>query len=325
MRRIGYLLCACQALCVCAGDKKQQDQQAEKKQQWEGTVSEQSSSTARGNWYIKRQYDRQARQVYKEIRNKLDEIEQVSQKYEETKKQLHDTVWQTYQQYGVDSPEITKQVRNIINRLEQEEDEESLSERERTWLKQARQHKASIQAVDDHLTSLIQLHQAVDTALLLFEDQVEQMNTYEQNAWNTYEKLMQTSSDHVAQEQYYKMVNIRDNADNILSYAKNSFASHINNLSSQINAYISRLTEALKTLQEAGVKLEERIEEEGDQEKGEEAQPRPEQEQKQQKRQEESGYLQIIWNWISYPFTRVGEFLASIWQNIQELFGVAGQ
>jgi len=281
---------------------------------WQGSVPEKSANEARGNWYLKRQYVRSARQEYTAIQEKGDAVEKQRDTFVKKRDTIMQDLWSFYSEQNIDVGHMLERIQTVKQWLEQERSEDvELSEEERQWLQEADSYKKSLDKVKNYLTSLQKLHDGLDKALQVFEDQLNQVDSYEQKAWQLYEEIAKTVSDDVAEKKYWELKGIRANAQQIVDYIKNDFSNFFSEKVKEIQSYMQGLKQYISELEKKGISLrkdvkkaleeeeqqEKKADEQGDQAKDQKKQEGSQAEQDQkQATSEQTGYFTVITTWI---------------------------
>ena len=338
MYHVVWLLIAGSVATGFAGDTAQKQQEAQKQQngqqqqsngkQWDGQMVQSPPSQARGNWYIKRRYVREARDVYEQhIRPALDQMEQLQDQFMSQRKTILDTIWKFYQEYAIDIGQLLQRIRSIVKQLEQQKDnQDDLSQEEQEWLQKAQGYKATLQEMDEHVTSLQELHNNLDKSITLFDEQVDQVDTYEQKAWDLYKQIIDAVSDQVAEQHFRELKGIRNNADQIVTWATNEFAPFLDKAGKQIESYISKLKSALDTVEKGGVTLRENLQKQ-EKESEQDAQQKQQQEQQEkpskQTADEQPGFMTQAWQSVVDTVAYVGDIIVAGWNTVLSYIGLA--
>jgi len=321
MRRIVYSVTLTTLACLSAGDAQNQQEQQQQDNGWQEYTEGAIPTQERGNWYIKRQYVREAEDAYSQIRQIQKQVDAIRSDLVAKRDAVVKIIDDFYQNERIDAQELSQTVQEIVRTLEQrQKKQDTLSQQEFTWLQNAQSHKVSLQEIQEQIPAITKLREGAREAITIFDKQADAIDDYEDTAWQSYRKITDTVSDHVAQQEYQALLTALDNTQQTMSYIQSKLTPFLDSLSQQAKQQTQRLKQLIETIEKSSIQLRSQLQEEQQEssEPSDEAQQsQPEQQPEQQQQAEQTGWI----TWILTPFTMLGHGLYGIWTTLTALIG----
>jgi hypothetical protein len=268
----------------------------------------------RGNWYDKRQILSQAREMYEQLRGIIARVEAQEPLFLQRQKQVSKQIEDLYLAVGFEQGTVGQLFNTLIDELAQERTTQGqLSEGERTLLADIEEKKKMLQELRDYLVTLHELEGTIDKAIVTMFEQIELCRSYEQKAWENYEKIDNVLNEKIAQQLYLEIQSFVEHATNIDTYLRTRLLPYIDQSAQSLRGYTEKITTSVDELQAKGVILSKKLKEE---EKAAEEARRQQEElrKKQQEKQQQPLPLPTTW------WEKMSNVIQHWWQQIKELF-----
>jgi|GEM_PF-5045734 hypothetical protein len=211
---------------------------------------------ARGNWYKKQQALKHAHEVYQEVRQKEMAVAQYEEEFITKKNILTSKLEEFSQVLGVAVSTLYQSLFDEIEKLEAtQKPQGQMTQEERIKITQSQETKTLLLQLKKDFDNITELYKAADKAMSVLMEQITASHTFEQKAFENYEKISQVLSDLVAEQLYAEIVAARENINGISEYLKGDFSHYFDELSDNITQSLALMQQQLATLKERGVDL----------------------------------------------------------------------
>ena len=210
----------------------------------------------RGNWYDKRQILNQARTAYEQIRERIAKIENQEQSFLNRQHSLDKQIAAFYLSIGFEEGTVDTLLTKVMNELEQDRvTEGQLTEEERRLLAEVEEKKKVLQELRDDVSTLNELEAAVDKTATTVLEQIELCRSYEQKAWNNYEKIDNVLNEKIAQQLYLEMQSFVDHTTAVDTYLRTTLTQYVEQTAQSIRTYMQKIQADVDDLQQRGIAL----------------------------------------------------------------------
>lgn len=214
----------------------------------------------RGNWYDKRQILSQARTVYEQIRERIAKVEQQQQGFLTKQRTLDKDIAALYLNLGFEQGELDETYTRLVNELSSERvSQGQLTEEERKLLAEVEEKKKVLQMLRDDVATLQELTAAIDKAVSTMLEQIELCRSYEQKAWENYDKIDNVLNEKIAQQLLLEMQSFSDHIAAIDAYMRGKLISYVDQTAATIRNYMQKITKDVDDLKVLGVTLSRKI------------------------------------------------------------------
>lgn len=209
-----------------------------------------------GNYQKKAQAFKKAGELYDQIRK----IEPILQKLREAffsqKAKINKKMRTFFSDMGANQNELEDEINDLIQQLNQDVDEDGeLTEEEREIQQEANQNKTDLKQLNQNITVLGEFSSALDTALAQFDNQVNLLQKFEDQAWTNYQKIDEIFDDQQAAQLVDQINVMLANAQAIQTYIQGPFTQFFSSTSDTIDAQMQKITSVIKTLEDRGIQL----------------------------------------------------------------------
>lgn len=209
----------------------------------------------RGNWYNKQRILAEARKSFETVRSVVNAIDTFVRELMDQRNQLLSTTAQFYIDLGTTEAALSTRINVIIEALKKEESAGTLSEQERADLQQFLAHKAAIEELVGLLTKVQAYDDALNKAVQVLSEQLSVAHSYEEIAWENYDKIADVLNDEIADGYYKQVLGSQQNVEAIQQYLIREFAPYFANITEQLKQTTQAITTQVQELQKKGLSL----------------------------------------------------------------------
>jgi hypothetical protein len=209
----------------------------------------------RGNWYNKQRILAEARKSFETVRSVVNAIDTFVRELMEQRNQLLSTTAQFYIDLGTTEAALSTRINVIIEALKKEETAGTLSEQERADLQQFLTHKTAIEELVGLLTKVQAYDDALNKAVQVLSEQLSVAHSYEEIAWENYDKIADVLNDEIADGYYKQVLGSQQNVEAIQNYLIREFAPYFANITEQLKQTTQLITTQVQDLQKQGLAL----------------------------------------------------------------------
>lgn len=209
----------------------------------------------RGNWYNKQRILAEARKSFETVRSVVNAIDTYVRELMDQRNQLLSTTAQFYIDLGTTEAALSTRINIIIETLKKEESAGTLSERERLDLQQFLDHKASVEELVSLLAKVQAYDEALNKAVQVLSEQLSVAHSYEEIAWENYDKIADVLNDEIAEGYYKQVLGSQQNVEAIQQYLLKDFTSYFVNITNQLKQTTETITTQVQELQKKGLSL----------------------------------------------------------------------
>jgi chromosome segregation ATPase len=234
----------------------------------------------RGNWYDKRQILSQARTMYEQIRERIAKIESQQPGFLAKQRALDKEVGALFLSLGFEQGELDERYTELMNELNKERTSQGqLTEEERKLLAQVEDKKKLLQALKEEVAALQEFTGAVDKAVATVIEQIEVSRSYEQKAWEDYDKIDNVLNEKVAQQLLNEMQSFAEHIAAIDSYMRGKLTQYVDQTIDSVRTGMQKIKSHVDDLKKLGIILSRQLAEQ--EKEAEEARKRAEEIRKQ--------------------------------------------
>lgn len=313
-----------------------------------------TTNDARGNWYLKKQIVQKARRLYEELRQLILKVEPARATFSKKRNELDTLLNAFYQKCGFQSGEIEERLKVIDEEIKRMEsaantpiaspvkaplkrpsekevvDENKqvvgpkpLGEVERKKLLQELQEKRTqVEKLREEFKFVHKLDAKSVEALSTLTDGLDKLREYEEQAYTSYEKILDTINDEIAETAYRAIETAYYNVQAFDRYIKGEFSQFFDALRDQITVQMDVCNKQIEALRSKGIELNKKILEE----KAREEKARLEA-QRQKALLEQQKKNETVWTRMGGFFARlwalIAQFFVGLWQTVVGWFGGA--
>lgn len=265
----------------------------------------------RGNWVIKKEIARLARQVYELVRAAALVVDAVKKDFLAARTAAEGQLNTFYTEIGYQQGEIDESLDQMTKEIAQKKEQEaSLTTEEQRFLAELTEKKNEVEQVKKDLTIIQELDASLNKAFAIALEQIELARSYEQRAWENYDKISEVLSDEIAERLYLEIQGFKSNIDSITYYLNQELLVYLGNTQKKLQEQMLQLKNKISDLKARGILLEKNIEQFAAQKL-----------QQEPKKEIKRTWYQQIWYAITYPFVYVHDLIASAASNVYYLFG----
>jgi hypothetical protein len=273
--------------------------------QWQSGGDTQGITTTkednRGNWYYKRRYLQDSKEVYEKIRGIASSIDGLKDSFIKIRAESDTAVIDCYQTLGYEEGELAALLQSVLTSLEKERKKDGqLNESERTLEREDLAKKKELEQMMTSAQRLRALDQTLDEGISTLLNQINKARSYEKEAWQLYDKIAELLSDTSAQQLYHEMMVILENIQAIESYITHDLRDYFSKVNQDIITTVESLHKHSADLKNQGILLEKKLgEEELERAKVlQEEELKKKQEEKLQQQHKEKSFVQQIKSWF---------------------------
>lgn len=278
-----------------------------------------------GNWLFKRIWWERAQERYEKVRSLVDELADFRVDFFVKRTELDKNVLAPfYVALGFGKGEMQEILRQLLERIEKiRSQEEALTEGERSFLADLEGEQKVLEELNIGIEIVGKLDQDIDNAIMGLMEHINQMRSYERDAWEAFKEIARVLSDKKARELFYRIETDWRNVKDLHRYLQQDFTQHFSQVTGRLQQEINRIKKMLEGLTEKGIVFKEQADRLDvlEQQRAEQAaapaqEPEPEPVKKAAKKGWISWITQPIvsigtmaWNVISYPFVAVYQMI----------------
>jgi hypothetical protein len=304
--------------------QQMQQMQSQVPERWEEVQSiPQGIDEGRGDWYVKRQILRKARQVDEQVRKRVQDIDEIQ-------KQLMEKYGPQEKRFATAIAELPTKMADITAALTKIEDDIQhggvprtagaleatvasdgpKTDVDRQRLVDLNDSKKLLSAFKDDFGYLTQLQEGTTKALQLITQEVEQAHSYEQQSVKFYEQIDATLSDRIAEQLLLQMQANAATVEAIIRYFSQDLPQFFETSSQMFDKQRIKVEESFKMLVER--KLLERPLTEAQKAVNEAIQKGIADAQK-AKAAQAGSWWGILLSWLVWPFVALWGWVSSLW------------
>ena len=216
----------------------------------------------RGNWYVKKQHTKAALEVKQKIEERVNVIVEKKDLLEEIQALVEGQVGQFFAAAGFAPSELDERLSLIVQQIEKNGAQTSLSEQDRAVIAEAEMRKKEVAALKGDLELLNRLQAMVVEAVRVAQREIAQAQRYISRASELYDDIDMTISDERADK---LLATLRADEATLVAIEQ-YLAQELPRYSEQMSASIGQTIESLKKkiadLKAKGLSLEKRVQQE---------------------------------------------------------------
>jgi hypothetical protein len=280
----------------------------------EFTIDTIGQDDPQGNWLFKRVWWQFAEASYEKLRKLVDQVHDVRVhlllKKEDTEHTILDPF---YLNIGIGQGELQALIADLLSNRDylQGGAVHDQSDEQRELNENIERDRAELEQLQRDVSAIVNLEGSLDHASDTLIQQVEQVRSLEQEAWEYFKEISWVLNDQKAKELFYKIKNCADNIRVSLDYLENAFSGSFDDLIQKIVRQVDRVKMSLQALKEKGVELKGKAQQMA---QAERAKLKPssvktdEELEAEEEEEESSSWL----SWLVRPFTWLGSKIIAI-------------
>lgn len=215
----------------------------------------------RGNWLFKRIWWERSEGRYEKIRELLNAINDTRIYFFTQSIDLDKNLLDPfYLEINFERGTLNMLLEELAQRLNQERIEDGmLDAQEREILDQVEQEKTMLLQLQEDVKSILAMDNKVNDVLGRVMDQMQRVNKYERDAWQSMKEIARILDDIQARDLYYKVDTAWRNVKEVAHYLESDLKRHFDELVATTKEQTGRITMALNSLQERGVLLKQEL------------------------------------------------------------------
>lgn len=214
----------------------------------------------RGNWYYKRKYYKDARELYQKIRKRVEEVDKLKGVFFQKRTTIDASVSQFNLELGFEQGELDELLNNLIGSLSQEREKMiELTEEERKLNQQLKDKKVAVEGLKKDLSVVTQIDNALDKAMAQVLENIGTARSYEERAWQNYNNIAAEINDKKAEEYLLQMKSYFENIDSIANYLTNQLMPFFDTKIDELQTHMDAVRERVATLKAQGVQLSKKV------------------------------------------------------------------
>ncbi len=211
----------------------------------------------RGNWLFKRIWWERSEGRYEKIRTLLNNINETRIYFFTQSIDLDKTILDPfYQEINYERGTLHTLLEELAQRLTQERVEDGMLDvQEREVLDKVEQEKTMLLQLQEDVKAILAMDNKVNDVLGRVMDQMQRVNKYERDAWESMKEIARILDDIQARDLYYKVDTAWRNVKEVARYLDAELKRHFDELVVTTKEQIERVKTTLSALQERGVLL----------------------------------------------------------------------
>lgn len=211
----------------------------------------------RGNWLFKRIWWERSEGRYEKIRTLLNGINETRIYFFTQSIDLDKTILDPfYQEINFERGTLHTLLEELEQRLTQERVEDGMLDvQEREVLDKVEQEKTMLLQLQEDVKAILAMDNKVNDVLGRVMDQMQRVNKYERDAWESMKEIARILDDIQARDLYYKVDTAWRNVKEVARYLDAELKRHFDELVATTKEQIERVKTTLSALQERGVLL----------------------------------------------------------------------
>jgi hypothetical protein len=170
-----------------------------------------------------------------------------------------------------------------------------------------------LQALLKDVSSMREMDAALDKAMNVLLEQLALARSYEQHAWDSFDKISEVLNDQLADELYREMQGASINLEALRQYFNREFSAYFNSLTQQMEQLMQNIKARSEQLKAKGIELLNQADEEKTKQEAEEAAARLAAERAQAEKKPAISW----WDYLVSPFMWIWHALASLVNRIR--------
>lgn len=214
-----------------------------------------------GNWLLKRYWWQKAERLYETIAQMVEKALDLRFSFDAKRNELDRNLFiPFYRKVGITQGELMEIISSLVDRIEEGRLEEGqLSVDEREFLAILEKEKSTLDQLQQNITALTELDNAIDDATIKLAEQLNLCRSYLQQARDSLQEIKRELSDKNARELYYSMDALAKNVNDIYQYTMHQFTFYFNQLITQAKEQVERITQSVDILKEKGINLKKEL------------------------------------------------------------------
>jgi chromosome segregation ATPase len=269
----------------------------------------------RGNWYYKRRYYKDARELYQKTRKRVDEVDKLKGVFFQKRTTIDASVSQFNLELGFEQGELDELLNNLIGSLSQEREKMiELTEEERKLNQQLKDKKAAVEGLKKDLSLVTQIDNALDKAMAQVLENIGEARSYEEKAWQNYNNIAAEINDKKAEEYLLQMKSYFDNIDSTANYLTNQLMPFFDTKIEELQSHMDTVRDRVASLKAQGVQLSKKVaeDEKADAQRLAEKKKREAEAAVRKGAQGQAGWWQSIKDFFSSAYSWMSEKIAGI-------------
>ncbi len=214
----------------------------------------------RGNWYLKQQLLKSAREVYEKIKQIIEPLEQLKKDFFARRSTSDEKVDMFYRVGGFEEGELESILNSLEKQLEDKMQKEGqLTEQERLFMADITEKKKEVEALKKDLSVIHEIEATLDKAMNTIIEQIDACHAYQQQAWENYEKISDVLSDELAEKLLLEIQGFAANCEIISNYLTRDMAAFFDRAINQLESRMESVKKQVDSLRERGVILEKKV------------------------------------------------------------------
>lgn len=225
---------------------------------------------AGGNWVIKRAFWELAEKTYEKIMKANNELYDLQVNFVQARNDIDKMSDIEFRELGFEQGKVAELLDNLIEETKmQQEVQGDLDEKERQFLKTAKEKQAKLEQLKLDLVAVDELEDALGTVMSNLSQQVGVCRKYEKQAWEHFKAIGKELNDKKARLLFYEMEGFLKTVEKNRDYIANELWSYFNESAQQVKDHLNNIKNAVNELKQNGIDLVQELEqfEKADQEK----------------------------------------------------------
>ncbi|GEM_PF-1925844 len=214
-----------------------------------------------GNWLVKRMWWERAETRMEKIEAEVDKIMESRMVFFKKRDTADSKTFDPfYVEIGLDQGQLEEVSSYLINELkEKREKQESLSRKEREFLKKLEDKKEDLVKIEKQVVAVRELDNSIDDALTQLVEQINLARKYKKTAQALFKKIGKILDHDKARELYYKMDASWQSIKDIGKYINGTFSKHFNKIIQNAQQQTARIKASMDVLEKEGLGFKEQF------------------------------------------------------------------
>lgn len=234
--------------------------------EWQPSPAEDEGLTTtdydlRGNWAIKREILNHARNLYEKVRDTVILIDGSKKDFIAQKSLTEPEVGKFYTEIGFEQGEIDKHIENVTREFEKKSQaDQKIDDDEKRILAELAEKKNELLQIKNDVNILQELQATLQKGLQTAIEQIDISRSFEQKAWENYEKIAEVLNDEIAERLYYEIQGFKANIESIGNYLNQELRPFFDQTNTKIKEHMGMLKKRIEDLRARGIILDQKIE-----------------------------------------------------------------
>jgi len=214
-----------------------------------------------GNWLLKKMWWERAEERYEKLKYFAGDIYDKRVDFFTQRSTIDKDLFDTfYLELGMKFGEFSTIVNDLLDRLGQEQVvSEEKKEKQQTLLDSLYLEKATIERVKLNIDDLKKIDNAIENALGIVIETVNNARQYERDGWNCFKEISRLLDDKKAREFFYRLDVDLQNIKQLNNYLGQEFALYFSGLETRARGIVATLNNQLAELKEKGIDLRNKV------------------------------------------------------------------